>query len=161
MVLTRLRTLTLALLAVSPNVLQPSTAPAQAPSKFANAADSLRKLVESGFVPSVAFSVANRSGVVYEDAFGYANRERRTKATPRTAYPVASVAKSYTAIGALRAVDARRLDLDATANSYLGRDSIAVPDRTLREACTSPRANRARRSCPYMEACRVRRRARR
>jgi CubicO group peptidase (beta-lactamase class C family) len=99
----------------------------QVPSNYSAATDSLRKLVEAGVVPSVAFSVANRSGVIYEGAFGYADRERRIKATPRTAYPVASVAKSYTAIGALRAIDARRLDLDATANSYLGADSILVP----------------------------------
>lgn len=97
------------------------------PSQFSGAADSLQKLVTSGFVPSVSFSVANRSGTVYEGAFGYADRERKIKATPSTAYPVASVAKSYTAIGALRAIDAARLDLDAPANSYLGADSIVVP----------------------------------
>ncbi len=100
---------------------------AQTPAQFSAAADSLQKLVASGFLPSVAFSVANRSGILYEGAFGYADRERRIKATARTAYPVASVAKSYTAIGALRAVDAGRLDLDAPANRYLGSDSISVP----------------------------------
>lgn len=103
------------------------TAHSQVPAKFSAATDSLKKLVASGFIPSVAFSVANRSGTIYEGAFGYADRERRVKATPRTAYPVASVAKSYTALGALRAVDAKRLDLDAPANRYLGADSISVP----------------------------------
>ncbi|MGI8402230.1 MAG: serine hydrolase domain-containing protein [Gemmatimonadaceae bacterium] len=97
------------------------------PAKFSSAADSLQKLVTSGFMPSVAFSVVNGSGTIYEGAFGYADRERRVRATPRTAYPVASVAKSYTAIGALRAIDARRIDLDARANQYLGTDSIEVP----------------------------------
>ena len=91
------------------------------------ATDSLRKLVESGFLPSVAYSVSNRAGIVEEGAFGLADVQRRRKATAFTAYPVASVAKSLTALAALRAADAGRLDLDRPANSYLGRDSVLVP----------------------------------
>jgi CubicO group peptidase (beta-lactamase class C family) len=91
------------------------------------ATDSLRKLVESGFMPSVAYSVSNRAGIIEEGAFGLADIAHRRKATAFTAYPVASVAKSLTALAALRAADAGRLDLDRPANSYLGRDSVLVP----------------------------------
>ena len=91
------------------------------------ATDSLRKLVESGFVPSVSYSVSNRAGIVEEGAFGFADISRRRKATAFTSYPVASVAKSLTAIAALRAADAGRLDLDRPANSYLDKDSVLVP----------------------------------
>ena len=96
------------------------------PARLAAATDSLRKLVESGFIPSVAYSISNRTGVIEEGAFGFADVAQHVKATASTAYPVASVAKSLTAIGALRAVDAGALDLDRPANSYLGADSVTV-----------------------------------
>jgi CubicO group peptidase (beta-lactamase class C family) len=91
------------------------------------ATDSLRKLVESGFIPSVSYSVSNRAGIIEEGAFGFADIGQGKKATAFTSYPVASVAKSLTAIAALRAADAGRLDLDRPANSYLGKDSVLVP----------------------------------
>jgi CubicO group peptidase (beta-lactamase class C family) len=90
------------------------------------AADSLRRLVQAGVMPSVAFSVSGRDGPIYEGAFGFADVEHRVKASPRTAYPVASVAKSYTAIAVLRAAERGALDLRAPVNSYLGADSVAV-----------------------------------
>jgi CubicO group peptidase (beta-lactamase class C family) len=91
------------------------------------ATDSLRKLVESGFIPSVSYSVSSRAGIIEEGAFGFADIAQRRKATAFTSYPVASVAKSLTAIAALRAADAGRLDLDRPANSYLLKDSVLVP----------------------------------
>jgi CubicO group peptidase (beta-lactamase class C family) len=97
------------------------------PPRFRAAADSLSALVASGVVPSVALSVTTREGPVWEAAFGLANREAGTKATPTTSYPVASVAKSLTALGALRAVSRGTLDLDRPASAYLGAAAIAVP----------------------------------
>lgn len=102
-----------------------STSPRRA--DLSAATDSLRKLVESGFIPSISYSVSNRNGIVEEGAFGFADVAQQRRATAFTSYPVASVAKSLTAIAALRAADAGRLDLDRPANSYLGEDSVLVP----------------------------------
>ena len=99
----------------------------QIPPQFHAAADSFAKLVATGVVQSIAVSVTTRTGVVWETAFGFSNREENVRATATTAYPVASVAKSLTAIGALRAVDRRLLDLDRPVNSYLGALAIRVP----------------------------------
>ena len=115
-------------------IYQQTPAPSQR--DLTSATDSLRKLVQSGFVPSVAYSVSDRAGIVEEGAFGFADVEHRRTASAFTAYPVASVAKSLTAIAALRAVDAGRLDLDRPANSYLGRDSIMVPVGDARRLTT-------------------------
>jgi len=98
-------------------IYQQTPAPSQR--DLTSATDSLRKLVQSGFVPSVAYSVSDRAGIVEEGAFGFADVEHRRTASAFTAYPVASVAKSLTAIAALRAVDAGRLDLDRPANSSI------------------------------------------
>lgn len=104
-----------------------ATAGAQAAVDIQRATDSLRRLVDRGVVPSVSYSVSSRSRVIYEGAFGYADVAKHLRATARTSYPVASVAKSYTAIGALRAWEKGKLDLDRPVNSYLGDDSIRVP----------------------------------
>jgi CubicO group peptidase (beta-lactamase class C family) len=97
------------------------------PPRFRAARDSLARLVESGVVPSIALSVTTRDGVVWEAAFGFANREEGIRATPATSYPIASVAKSLTALGALRAVDRGELDLDRPVSAYLGAQTIRVP----------------------------------
>jgi CubicO group peptidase (beta-lactamase class C family) len=97
------------------------------PERFRAAHDSLVKLVESGVTPSVAVSFTTREGVVWETAVGLADRERAIAATSHTSYPVASVAKSLTALAALRAMDRGTLDLDRPVSRYLGADAIRVP----------------------------------
>jgi CubicO group peptidase (beta-lactamase class C family) len=117
--------LVLALLAA---LASPRPAIAQAtPPRFAAVADSLRRLVESArLVPSIAVSVVTRDGIVWEQGFGYADVERGVRADAATAYPVASVAKSLTAVGVMRAVERHRLDLDRPIDAYLGKDAVDV-----------------------------------
>jgi CubicO group peptidase (beta-lactamase class C family) len=99
----------------------------QVPPRFRAAHDSLVKLAESGVAPSIAVSLTTRDGVVWETAVGLADRERAIAATASTSYPVASVAKSLTALAALRAMDRGELDLDRPVSAYLGADAIQVP----------------------------------
>lgn len=98
------------------------------PARFATAADSLRRLVESRVVPSIAVSVTGPDGITWEAAFGHADLERNVPATPVSSYPVASVSKSLTAIGVLRAAQDMRLDLDRPVRAYMGEDWVRVPD---------------------------------
>jgi CubicO group peptidase (beta-lactamase class C family) len=97
------------------------------PPRFAAVADSLRRLVDSAHVaPSITVAVVGRDGIVWEQGFGYADVERGVRAEPTTAYPAASVAKSFTAVGALRAVERYKLDLDRPVAAYLGANAIDV-----------------------------------
>jgi len=118
-------TLTLALGAV---LCRPSNAGAQTvPARFAAVADSLRRLVDSArVVPSITVAVVDRNGIVWEQGFGFADVERSIRAEPTTAYPAASVAKSLTAVGAMRAVERHGLDLDRPVATYLGPHAIDV-----------------------------------
>jgi CubicO group peptidase (beta-lactamase class C family) len=50
-------------------------------------------------VPSVAVAVARDGRIVWEEGFGWADRERRIPATPHTTYSIASVSKPFTATG--------------------------------------------------------------
>ncbi|PYP76338.1 MAG: hypothetical protein DMD35_18885 [Gemmatimonadetes bacterium] len=118
-------TLTLALLATFE---RPCSSEAQlVPKRFATVADSLRRLVDSARVaPSITVAVVGRDGIVWEQGFGYADVGRGVRAEPTTAYPAASVAKSLTAVGALRAVERYELDLDRPIAAYLGANAVAV-----------------------------------
>src|SRR5687768_15244281 len=118
-------TLTLALVAA---LGRPCSIDAQTvPPRFAAVADSLRRLVDSArVVPSITVAVVGRDGIVWEQGFGYADVEQGVRAEPGTAYPAASVAKSLTAIGALRAVERYKLDLDRPIAAYLGASAVDV-----------------------------------
>lgn len=125
----------LATLALIAALTPPSTAGAQVvPPRFAAVADSLRRLVDSArVVPGISVAVVGRDGIVWEQGFGYADVEGGVRAGPTTAYPAASVAKSLTAVGALRAVERHGLDLDRPISAYLGANAVDVrigdPDR--------------------------------
>ena len=121
----RLPVSTLALLAA---LAPPRTAAAQAPpARFAAVADSLRRLVDSArVVPSITLAVVDRDGIVWEQGFGWADVEGGVRADPTIAYPAASVAKSLTAVGVLRAVERFRLDLDRPIDAYLGKGAVTV-----------------------------------
>ena len=115
-------------LALVPTLTAVASAGAQTvPARFAAVADSLRRLVDSArVVPSITVAVVGRDGIVWEQGFGYADVEQRVRAEPGTAYPAASVAKSLTAVGALRAVERHRLDLDRPVAAYLGANAVEV-----------------------------------
>lgn len=80
-----------------------------------------REMLESG-IPSVAVAVARDGEIVWEEAFGWADRERMVPATVHTLYCLASVSKPYTATGVMKLVEQGKLDLDKPINDYLHRD---------------------------------------
>src|SRR2546430_14784147 len=70
--------------------------------------------------PSVAVAVAKEGRIVWEDAIGWANREKRIPATASTIYPLASISKPITATGLMVLVERGLVDLDRPINAYLG-----------------------------------------
>jgi CubicO group peptidase (beta-lactamase class C family) len=79
----------------------------------------IRELVEKG-VPSIAVGVARNGVVLWEEGFGWADREARIRATPHTRYSLASVTKPLTATAIMMLAEQGRLDLDAPLERYLG-----------------------------------------
>jgi len=89
------------------------------PSEFASARDWILEELSTGCVPSLAVSVAHRGQIVWEEAFGWADCERRIPATPHTSYSVASVSKPVAATALMKLVEAGKIDLDRPVNEYL------------------------------------------
>jgi CubicO group peptidase (beta-lactamase class C family) len=71
-------------------------------------------------VPSLAIAVAHNGEVVWEEAFGLANKENGIRATPNTMYQSGSIAKPITATAVMRLVEAGVVDLDTPVEEYLG-----------------------------------------
>ncbi|HBY63089.1 MAG TPA: hypothetical protein DEH78_24975 [Solibacterales bacterium] len=81
--------------------------------------DLIRGEIQSGAVPSLSVAVARGGFVVWEEAFGWADRDGKRPATPRTMYSLASISKPFTATALMTLVEAGKVKLDAPVNDYL------------------------------------------
>ena len=88
--------------------------------RFQEVRDFVVQEVADGNVPSLAIAVAHNGAVVWEEAFGLADKENGIPATPNTMYRLGSIAKPITATAVMRLVEAGRVDLDEPIEDYLG-----------------------------------------
>ena len=96
----------------------------QAGDDFASVREEIRGALVAWDQPSMAVAVAVGGQVVWEEGFGWADRERRIPATEHTMYSLASISKPITATGLMVLVERGFVDLDAPANDYLGPAKI-------------------------------------
>jgi CubicO group peptidase (beta-lactamase class C family) len=80
----------------------------------------MQRLATAGAFSGVVY-IATRDSVIYERAFGLADREDSTPNTTRTRFALASMGKMFTATAILRLVDQGRLSLDDTLAEILPR----------------------------------------
>lgn len=107
----------------SPRASQSTTAP---PRQLEEVRSKIKSMVENGELPSVAIAVAKDGKIIWEEAFGWADRERKVKATSHTIYPVASLSKSITATGLMVLAERGLINLDDPVEKYLGTGKVAV-----------------------------------
>jgi CubicO group peptidase (beta-lactamase class C family) len=98
------------------------------------APERFRRLVleaqSEGRLPSVSAAVFRGGEVVWDDAVGLADVDRRTDATTDTQYAVASITKTFTAASMLQLRDAGRLDLEDPLSRHIPEAAHGTP--TLR-----------------------------
>ncbi|MGA7341723.1 MAG: serine hydrolase domain-containing protein, partial [Terracidiphilus sp.] len=99
-------------------VLSAFSAPAQ--DQFDGVRASIRKRITDQSVPSVAVAVAQHGKIIWEEGFGWADRENGIPATENTMYSLASISKPITATALMTLVQAGKIDLDKPINDYLG-----------------------------------------
>lgn len=99
------------------------TGPAErtAPARFEKARATIQQLIKDEHVPSVTVAVAHNGNIIWQEGFGWADRERRVPATPHTPYSIASITKSMTSTGIMKLAGRGDLDLDAPIERYLGQ----------------------------------------
>lgn len=81
------------------------------------------KLVEK-VVPSLAVAVAKDGVIVWEEGFGWADRENRVPADEHTMYSLASISKPITTTGLMILKERGELDIDKPINDYLGNTKL-------------------------------------
>lgn len=101
----------------------PVPRPADGPDFSALRASIRARLTQMG-VPSVAVAVAKDGKIVWEEGFGWADREQRRPATEHTLYSLASISKPIAATGLMVLRRRGRVDLDHPINDYLGEAKL-------------------------------------
>lgn len=94
--------------------------PAQTTDRFAPVRAAIRRFLDSTNTASVAVAVAKDGKIIWEEGFGWANRETMTPASQHTMYSLASISKPITATGLMVLADRGKVSLDQPANTYLG-----------------------------------------
>lgn len=91
---------------------------AHLPTRFADVVHDARQRVAKGELPSIAIAIAQQGRVVCEEAFGWADREQETPATPSTVYAAGSVAKAVTGAAAFVLAGRGKLRLNESPEYY-------------------------------------------
>jgi CubicO group peptidase (beta-lactamase class C family) len=105
---------------VEDNQPQATDAPAIFDPRFEEIREFVVHEVADGNVPSLTIAVAHNGEVVWEEAFGLADRENEIRATSNTMYRLGSISKPITATAVMRLVEAGLVDLDTPVEEYLG-----------------------------------------
>jgi CubicO group peptidase (beta-lactamase class C family) len=90
------------------------------PYDFAPVRTYIKKTIAEKQLPSVSVAVAQHGRIIWEEAFGWADREKMAAATPDTIYALASLTKPYTSTAVMELVEQHKIDLDHPINEYLG-----------------------------------------
>jgi len=85
-------------------------------------------------IPSISVAVARRGEIIWEEAFGFADKENNIPANKQTMYYVASVTKTFTAT-ALKVLEERKqIDFNRPINDYIKPMAVSSPLWDPREA---------------------------
>lgn len=113
----------------------------KAASRFDGVRAFIQKRLAAEQVPSVSVAVAEKGRIVWEEGFGWADRERRLPATENTLYSLASITKPITATALMVLNQRGKLDLDRPINDYLGPAKLKAWVGSAEEATVRRIAN--------------------
>jgi len=78
-------------------------------------------------IPGISIAVAKNGKILWEEGFGLADVEKKTRATANTRYYIASVTKTVTATAIMQLQERGKLRLDNPVNDYLGSAKVHSP----------------------------------
>jgi CubicO group peptidase (beta-lactamase class C family) len=96
----------------------PTTATITNPA-FQEVRATILEAITNGEIPSMSVAVAQGGEVIWEEAFGWADREKMIPATPHTMYSMASISKPITTTGLMVLVERGEVDLAEPVNRYI------------------------------------------
>ncbi len=93
---------------------------------FAEVRSQIFAMVEGGEIPSFVVVAARGEQILWREAFGWADTEKKIAATPDTIYCVGSMSKSMTATAMMILVERGLVDLDAPVDRYIAPSKLKV-----------------------------------
>ncbi len=75
--------------------------------------------IAAGHTPGLAIGIMHRGRIIYQKAFGQANLETRTAATPESVFRIGSLTKQFTAVAILTLVQEGRISLQDKLSKYI------------------------------------------
>jgi len=94
----------------------------------------IMEAVTNAEVPSMSVAVAKDGKVIWEESFGWANREKMIKATPHTMYSMASISKPITTTGLMILVEKGLVDLDEPVDTYIAPAALTAHEGDAADA---------------------------
>lgn len=101
--------------------------------RFANVDKLVSKGLHERDIPSVSIAVAHKGHVIWEQSWGWADRENQLSASPHTIYSLASTTKPMIATGLMVLEKAGKVDLDAPVERYIGPDLLTMYEGSARD----------------------------
>ncbi len=95
---------------------------------FSDVRRSIRSAVDSDGATSLALAVVHHGNIVWEEAFGFADREHRNRATVHSPYCLASITKTFTATLIAALSEHYRFSLDDPAAPFLRTATLQGPN---------------------------------
>jgi CubicO group peptidase (beta-lactamase class C family) len=95
---------------------------------FAPVRQRILQEVASGKATGVAVAVVHKGRLVWEEGFGFSDREKNIQATARTPFCLASITKPFTTTMLMTLAAEGRVDLHAPGNQYLAGTGIEGPN---------------------------------
>ena len=86
----------------------------------------IRALMSEQHVPGLAVAVAVDGRIVWEEGFGFADKESQRQATAHTPFSIASVTKPITATALLVLSQRGKIGLDRPIDEYLGENKLTA-----------------------------------
>jgi CubicO group peptidase (beta-lactamase class C family) len=91
----------------------------------------VRKIIQQRMaaesIPSVSIAVVRNGKILWEEGFGWADRENRIPANEHTMYYTASITKTFTDTAIMLLQQRKQLELDRPLNDYLGSAKLSSP----------------------------------
>lgn len=120
--MTTARTLRLLCILLSAALLAPVALASDKPpaDPYAAIQSDIEQRIAAGELTGVSVALVKDGRIVWEQGFGYADREAGKRATAHTAFSIASTTKPFTTTALMLLAADGTLDLDRPANDYLG-----------------------------------------
>src|SRR3989442_10471265 len=96
----------------------------------------LRSEMTCQHIPGLSIAVARDGELILARGYGFANIERAVSATEHTVYMLASITKSFTALGIMMLVEEDRLALDDPISKHLAESPKVWQNITIRHLLT-------------------------